>query len=476
MASGDVIVKVADKETLDRTYANTNAILAAVENDVRVKGVVRYGVKINKNDSNPVTRCTYLFDAVGKTPAAMNYTSGMFDIGDWGSTFFVKNNYPAMVKYDGTEEYKLDPKDHTKKIDGTTASDVSNTAYGGNAMSVFDGSGDKGKIWLSQFEIGNYEYMIVSNVQYDESYNDDAYVGEDGSHADKLYYPMFGGSYDNTRLRSLAGKTLMCNATAETEIARAKANGARWNIGSWSKRNLLNCLLIIMSKTDNSQTAYGQGQTTGYLNDVALNYGHLPTGTLTGKGQFFGYNDTTHEVKVFFIEKWWGNHWDRINGLLMVGGEILAKMTPPYNLTGAGYDKVGIAFTGASSGNQKTSKSSRYGRLPETVGGSSSTYTCDYFWWNAGMTAVTIVGGACDSGAVCGVSCLNLGNSASNAYWPVGASVFLEQPIVVGKIISKHGGKEKEKNERVETADRNAAGTSGGDRPDIVTDNGILAT
>ena len=30
MASGDVIVKVADKETLDRTYANTNAILAAV--------------------------------------------------------------------------------------------------------------------------------------------------------------------------------------------------------------------------------------------------------------------------------------------------------------------------------------------------------------------------------------------------------------------------------------------------------------
>ena len=29
MASGDIITKVADKETLDRTYANTNAILAA---------------------------------------------------------------------------------------------------------------------------------------------------------------------------------------------------------------------------------------------------------------------------------------------------------------------------------------------------------------------------------------------------------------------------------------------------------------
>ena len=27
MASGDLIVKVADKDTLDRTYANTNACL-----------------------------------------------------------------------------------------------------------------------------------------------------------------------------------------------------------------------------------------------------------------------------------------------------------------------------------------------------------------------------------------------------------------------------------------------------------------
>lgn len=105
MASGDLIVKVADKETLDRTHANTNAILAAVEEDVRVKNIVRYGMKINKADSNPTTRCTYLFDAVGMTPAAMNFTSGVFDFGDWGDVFFVKNNYPAMVRYDGTEDY-----------------------------------------------------------------------------------------------------------------------------------------------------------------------------------------------------------------------------------------------------------------------------------------------------------------------------------------------------------------------------------
>lgn len=427
MASGDLIVKVADKDTLDRTFANTNAILAAVGEEFKTQGVKRYGMKINKNDSNPATRCTYLFDAAGMTPAAMNYETGLFDIGDWGDVFFVKNNYPAMVLYDGTEDYKLDPNDHTLKADGTE-SDVSNVDYGGNAMSVFDGTVD-GKIWLSQFEIGNYEYIIISNAQYDGTFNDDAYVREDGSHADKLYYPMFGGSYDGTRLRSLAGQTLMYNTNASTEIARAKANGDGWNIGSWSRRNLLNCMLKLMSKTDDSQAAFGQGQTSGYVDDASVNYGHLDTGTLKDKGQFYGYNDTTHEVKVFFIEKWWGNRWDRINGLLMVGGEILAKMTPPYNLTGDGFDKVGIAYTETGSGYQKETKSSEYGRLPASIGGSSSTYTCGYFWWNAGITAVALVGGNCSAGADCGADYLNLNASASYAYWNFGASVFLEQPI-----------------------------------------------
>ena len=428
MASGDVIVRVADKETTDKILANTNALLASLEDETRVKDIKRYGLKINKNDSNPATRCTYLFDAVGKTPAGMNYATGEFDFGDWADVFFVKNNYPAMVRYDGTEDYKLDPNNQTKKADGTE-SDISSVDYGGNAMSVFDGSGDKGKIWLSQFEIGNYEYMIISNAQYDESYNDDAYVREDGSHADKLYYPMFGGSFDGTRLRSLANQTLMYGANTTTEITRAKANGDGWSIGSWSKRNLLDCMLKIISKTDNSQTAFGQGQTTGYVDDASQNYGHLPTGTLADKGQFFGYSDKTHEVKVFYIEKWWGNRWDRVNGLLMVKGEIFAKMRPPYNLTGEGFEKVGITFTGNSSGWQKNTKSSRFGRIVSSVGGSSSTYTCDYFWYNSEITAVALCGGSCHSGDYCGAASLILSYSASAAFWSVGASIFLEQPI-----------------------------------------------
>ena len=129
------------------------------------------------------------------------------------------------------------------------------------------------------------------------------------------------------------------------------------------------------------------------------------------------------------IEKWWGNRWDRINGLLMVGGEILAKMTPPYNLTGKDFEKVGITFASSGGGYQKGTKSSRFGRIVNSIGGSSSTYTCDYFWWNAGIPAVALVGGSCSDGESCGADYLHLYYSAGAANWGIGASVFLEQPI-----------------------------------------------
>ena len=111
------------------------------------------------------------------------------------------------------------------------------------------------------------------------------------------------------------------------------------------------------------------------------------------------------------------------------GDEILAKMTPPYNLTGKDFGKVGITFTSSGNGYQKGTKSSRFGRIANSIGGSSSTYTCDYFWWNAGITAVALVGGNCNDGEYCGADYLNLNGSAGYASWDFGASVFLEQPI-----------------------------------------------
>ena len=82
-------IYIADKETLDKTHANTTAILASLEDpDGKHKNAVRYGIKISKTESNPKNRVTYLYDAEGMTPAAMDYTNGVFNYGSWEGVGF----------------------------------------------------------------------------------------------------------------------------------------------------------------------------------------------------------------------------------------------------------------------------------------------------------------------------------------------------------------------------------------------------
>lgn len=70
-------------------------------------------MRINLLDSNPATRVKYLYDAVGMTPAGMNFAGGGFDYGDWGDIWFVKKNRPVMVRTDGTVDYELNHENHT---------------------------------------------------------------------------------------------------------------------------------------------------------------------------------------------------------------------------------------------------------------------------------------------------------------------------------------------------------------------------
>ena len=410
---------MADKETLDAVKADTTGILKALQDaDGKFSNIKRYGVKINKLDSNPKTRVEYIYDAVGMNPMKMNYAESAFDMGDWGSVFFVKDNKPCMLNPDRTVAYYLNPNDYSLKADGT-ASDITDESTTLNAMSEFP------HMYLCQYEVGNYEYIIVSDTQVDSSYYDDAFRRADGTAADKMYMPMYAGSYDGAKLRSLSGKVPMYNTNAQTEINRAAANGAEWSIISWSRRNLLESLLTIVGKSDDFQGTFGRGQDSGYVNDASQNYGHINTGTLDNKGQFFGFNDGTHQVKVFHTEKPWGERWDRILGYINDKGTIKVKMQPPYNLTGAGYDVAAEACK--SEGWQKDHYMNRYGRFVKSVGASASTYRCCYYYINVSIVAVALVGGSSNSGAGCGAF-VSLNNSASLAIWSVGASLSCESP------------------------------------------------
>lgn len=147
MAAGDRIF-MAKESTSQEILSNTKKIIE----DAKAKPK-RYGMRINLLDSNPATRVKYLYDAVGMTPAGMNFAGGGFDYGDWGDIWFVKKNRPVMVRTDGTVDYELNHENHALKLNGG-ASDITKTSYGGNAMSEIP------LIWVKRWTQNNYHFVV----------------------------------------------------------------------------------------------------------------------------------------------------------------------------------------------------------------------------------------------------------------------------------------------------------------------------
>lgn len=427
-----VVTATISGSTVNITYVNAGTATVTVTQaangdystgtkDISVTACqgLRYGYRIKKNESDPSTRVEYLYDAKGLTPASMNFDTGVFNYGDWSDKWFVTENKPLMLKSDGTVDYYLDPADYTKKQDGTS-SDVANTSYDGNAMAQFP------LCYVYRYEDENYEYEIVSNVKYDENYEAFAHTRADGTIANFFYRALFGASGDSSKLRSLSGQSLAQSLNTDAQISGATANGSKWYFDTWSQRELIRTLLILMGKSTDTQSVFGKGNCCqGNASNL------LTTGTLKDKGQFYGYNTENQQVKVFHIEGFWGDQWLRTAGLINNSGTIYVKMTPEgqgYRITDVtGYNNTGI--TPPSDGYIKGMKCSKYGMIPTASGGSESTYYADYHWTNNSQLDYLFSG---DSAPVTsgrgGVFAFVVNAAPSHAYWHIGCALSCEQP------------------------------------------------
>ena len=350
----------------------------------------RWGIRITKAETNPATRVTYLYDAVGMTPVTVDFTSNTVNYGDW-KPFCDAMNRPVMLRPDGSVAYELDPNDQTKKLDGTD-SGIDSTLHNLNAMAEFK------RLWLRTYEDATYQYIIFSNVQYDENYHANAFTNADGTIRDRMYYAMFDGSNVSSKLRSLATGAMMSNQTAATEISYAEANGAGWHINYKSQRDFITYLLALISKSTNSQAVFGNG--------ISNSAAFIAPGALKATGRFWGDDATDQAVKVFYIEHFWGNYWKRMSGLLYNdAAKILVKATPPYSLTGVGYTNTGVTPTGTSGGYITAGTLTDAGFIPTATGGSDSTYFADGLYYStpdAGVFNVALVGGSRAAAGGCG--------------------------------------------------------------------------
>lgn len=386
-----------------------------------------YGFHVNSNESDPAAAVTYLKDAVGMTPAYMDYTNQTFNYGSWKDAFFIP--HPCMLKTNGRVDYYLNENNYAKKADGTN-SDIANVNYDGNAMMEWGREGQR--IYYSIVPDANPEsYSVyIANYPVDSTYHCWSFYNKDNELLDHFYTPIYSGSLVNDKLRSLSGQTPIENKTGTQEISYAKTNGAGWNIECWSDKLLMYLLLYLMGKSLDIQKTFGQGHTTGGTSGTPAS----TTGELNTKGLFFGYSTTTQKVKVFGMEDQWGERWNRCNGLMLNNGEYFYKMTEGTIDGSAVGEYPTTATTGMISGGMsptdngfaKAFKATGDVILPSNATGSSSTYYCDYFYQNQSEVRLACLGGYSGIDSRCGFG-VTLDRAYVSAGWSVGASLCYKQ-------------------------------------------------
>ena len=398
-----------------------------------------YGFEINGNESDPDKAVTYLRDAIGMSPAHIEYDSTNevwgFNYGDWADAFFMPR--PCMLKSDGTVDYYLSAADYSKKEDGTTSSDVANTSYDGNAMMEWGQNGKK--IWLKIEPVGTKSARVfISDQKVDEGFNDYAFHDCTGKSADHFYTAIYNGSVISEKMRSLSGQAVSKGLQGTEEITAARKNNAGssvlWDIDVFADRLLINLLLVLMSKSLDMQTKFGQGATASGTEAINATF---TTGVHNTKGLFYGTNSGTvaantfgNVVKCFGMENWYGYQWRRTQGLILRAGKLMYKLTygkedgsnvVGYNTTGENYKTAGDGATGTSGNYIDAMKFMADGMFPATLGGSSSTYYCDASWYNNSDNRFALFGAVSNVGGKAGGFTLTLNDLVSYANWYYGA-------------------------------------------------------
>ena len=427
-------MSITKPPVLDETGKRIAASLAGIEKALKRGTYTLYAFHIDGTESNPASKVTYLEDAKGMTPAGMDYTNGKFNYGSWEDAFFMPR--PCMVLQEGIVDYYLDPDDYTKKEDGT-ASDIADTTYAGNAMMEWGQNGKK--IWYKVVpDPGDVTSgtVYICDEQLDPSYHAWSFINNQGREVDHFYTPIYNGSSvndgTNEVMRSMSGLAITQSLLGTEEITRCRRNNkgsdVLWYTEVVADRILINFLLILMGKSTDTQTVFGNGLITG--SQTALN--NYRTGALDDKGLFFGYSDQTHGVKVFGMENWWGAQWRRHAGYIKAGNDQKIKLTygrqdgstaDGYNTDGSGYINIGITPTGTSGGYIDVMNFNEYGMFGKNSSGSSSTHYCDGQWFNNSATTYALFDGYSNNGVRCGAFGCALDCTVSSATWYVGVAL-----------------------------------------------------
>ena len=145
---------------------------------------------------------------------------------------------------------------------------------------------------------------------------------------------------------------------------------------------------------------------------------------LTPSGSSVSNSSGKYQMRYRYVEDLWGNQWAIMADVLIQDHQAYVCKDPTKfadSIT-SDYEKVGYVNAATDGWTKELGwdKAHPYVRLPFVVGGSNTTYFCDYYWQNGGLR-VAYVGGYLNAGTYDGLVSWDCGYGVGTAWFAIGA-------------------------------------------------------
>ena len=283
------------------------------------------------------------------------------------------------------------------------------------------------------FNDNKTEYTILRD-EVTTRYKEDcevhpAFIRPDGTIRPHVLVGAYKGSEANGQLRSISGVKPSVNKTlASYRTLARQGRTTNHNINTLQIISAIQLLYIVEFSNLNSQAMIGNGWTSKSESAVTGS-----TNELGNKSGYLGVNG--NQISYRGIEDFWGNIWEFVDGLLIKDDGYYITNNPAYFGSASSSTKIAITPLTSTSSNandgyvteMQRAKAIDYCFFPKAVGGSETTYWCDYHWpHDQTEENIAFFGAYWGLGSRAGAFCWNWDNVVSFSWASFGARlVFL---------------------------------------------------
>ena len=235
---------------------------------------------------------------------------------------------------------------------------------------------------------------------------------------DAFYLGAYKWYSSSNVIKSWSGQSPTAYQTQSTFITRAKSNGSWYNIIGFYQRMFVNCLYMMKYGSPDSQTKVGKWY-TGWSAVVNTGWTNSQTNAT------YGTTSATQQVKLFWLEDWWGNINETIGWMCTDGSKNLWTALSWFTwaiTTSSPYENTGTTIQVTSWNNLSSivwSNKWLFAPIATVSNSSYNTYYCDNVEVNASYLASA--GGNRTNGSYNGIFLFRVDQYVSGTYGSIGA-------------------------------------------------------